>query len=84
MKGDRFIVKRLLESGADPNAFGPAGHPALHVASINGKLGMMRLLLAWGARLDLRDKEHDGTPLGWAAYPRQKKAAALLKAAGGV
>jgi ankyrin repeat protein len=79
-KGHRLIVKRLLEAGADPNAFGPQGHPPLHMASINGKLGIMRLLLARGARLDVRDKEHNGTPLGWAAYRNQKKAVALLKA----
>ncbi len=83
LKGDRLIVKRLLQAGADPNAFGPHGHPALHVASINGKVGMMQLLLTWGAWLDLRDKEHDSTPLGWATYRKQTKAAALLKAAGG-
>jgi ankyrin repeat protein len=82
-KGDRAIVERLLDAGADPNAFGPYGHAALHAATIHGKLPMIRLLLSRGARLDLKDKEHDGTALDWAVYHKHDRAAAFIKARGG-
>jgi ankyrin repeat protein len=80
-KGDAAIVRRLLAAGADPNAFGPYGSAALHAACMQGKLPMIRLLLSRGARLDLRDREHHGTPLGWAQYFRHPAAARLLRIA---
>jgi ankyrin repeat protein len=82
-KGDRTIVKRLIDAGADPNALGADGHGALHIAAVYGKLPMIRLLLARGARLDLKDKEHDGTPYDWAVYHGHARAAAFLKEAAG-
>jgi ankyrin repeat protein len=81
---DRVIVKRLLEAGADPNVFGPYGHAALHAAAVYGNLAMIRLLLSAGARLDLRDKDHDSTPLGWAEYHKHERAVQFLKARGAV
>lgn len=73
-------MKRLLEAGADPNAFCSHGHAALHVAARAGNLAMIRLLLSCGARLDLEDKQHHSPPLGWAGYFGQKRALALLQA----
>jgi ankyrin repeat protein len=78
-KGDLTIVRGLLDAGADPNAFGPHGYAALHAACISGRLPMIRLLLSRGARLDLRDREHHGTPLAWAEYHRHAPAARLLR-----
>jgi ankyrin repeat protein len=83
-KGDRTIVKRLLEAGADPNAFGPHGYGALYAAAVYGNLAMIQLLLSSGARLDLKDREHHSTPVGWAAYHHHRRAVAHLKARGGV
>jgi len=37
-------------------------------------------LLSRGARLDLRDREYRGTPVGWAEYHKHEKAAAWLRA----
>jgi ankyrin repeat protein len=79
--GDIALVRRLLAAGGDPNAYGPHGYTALHAACIAGKLPMIRLLLSHGARQDLRDREHDATPLGWATFFRQSKAARLLRTA---
>jgi len=42
---------------------------------------MIRLLLARGARVDLRDDVHHATPLGWAEYFHHLQAAAYLDAA---
>jgi ankyrin repeat protein len=78
-KGDRVLVQRLLRAGADPNILGPYGHAALHAAAVYGNLAMIRLLLSHGARLDLKDAEHDGMPLNWAVYHRHERAAALLR-----
>jgi ankyrin repeat protein len=83
-RGDRTIVKQLLEAGADPNAFGPHGYASLHGAAIRGNLSMIRMLLSTGAKLDLKDKEHHSTPVGWAAYHRHPRVVAFLKARGGV
>lgn len=76
--GDRGIVARLLEAGADPNALGPGGHAGLHAAAATGDLAIIRLLLTAGARLDLEDAEHRATPLRWAEYHGHEAAAALL------
>jgi ankyrin repeat protein len=77
--GDLDIVRTLLDAGADPNAFGPHGHAALHVAGVYGRIPMMKLLLSRGASLDLRDREYRGTPVGWAEYHRHDRAAAFLR-----
>lgn len=82
-RGDVTIVRRLLAAGADPNAFGPHGYTALHAACIPGKLSVVQLLLSRGARLDLRDREHDGTPLGWAKHFHHARVAQLLHSRGG-
>jgi ankyrin repeat protein len=82
-KGDRATVKQLIDAGADPNAFGLHGHAALHIAAVYGKIQMIRLLLAHGARLDLKDREHDATPYDWAVYHKHERAAAYLKQAAG-
>jgi ankyrin repeat protein len=78
-KGDRTLVRRLLRAGADPNTMGPHGHAALHAAAVYGNTAMIRLLLSHGARLDLKDAEHHGTPLDWALYHRHERAAGLLR-----
>lgn len=81
-KGDVTLVRRLLDAGADPNSFGPYGYAALHAACIFGNLPIIRLLLQRGARLDLRDREHNGTPLGWAAHHGHAKIVRFFRAKG--
>jgi ankyrin repeat protein len=44
------------------------GATALHYAAIEGQLEAVRLLLAQHADLNIIDKEHSSTPLGWAAW----------------
>jgi ankyrin repeat protein len=81
-KGDLVIVRRLLDAGADPNAFGPYGYAAIHAACIFGNLSIIRLLLARGARMDLRDREHHATPLGWAQYHHLKRVVRFFRSRG--
>jgi len=50
---------------------GPAGHDAV-----------VRVLVGRGARLDIRDIWHNGTPLGWAEYAKQHVVAAYLRSRG--
>jgi ankyrin repeat protein len=50
-------VKLLLEAGANPNALGPDGQSALHMAARDGKLEIVRALVEGGASLDLKNGE---------------------------
>lgn len=75
-------ARHCLDAGADVNAFLPVHKHStpLHQAAINDDLPMMELLLARGARADIRDTLWNGTPLGWAIHNHKAKAEALLRA----
>jgi hypothetical protein len=72
--GKANMIERLLEMGIDPNGFPDAkssfhSHATpLHQAVSSGSLNAVKLLVEAGARLDVRDKIYNGTPLGWAAH----------------
>jgi ankyrin repeat protein len=65
--GHHELVEWLLSKGANVNA-GSAGNggTALHSAAWEGDLRMAKILVAAGADLNARDKEHNGTPAGFA------------------
>jgi hypothetical protein len=71
-QGHAQIVGLLLDAGEDPNRYNPASnHPhttPLHQAVLGGHEAVVRLLVARGARLDIRDTIWHGTPLGWALH----------------
>ncbi len=71
-QGHPDIVGLLLDTGLDPNRFNPeSNHPhctAVHQAVLGGHEAVVRLLVARGARLDIRDTIWHGTPLGWAIH----------------
>jgi ankyrin repeat protein len=87
--GHRALVAWLLDRGAAVDArSGGADETCLHSAAWNGDLAMVELLLARGADPLLRDREHDGTPAGWAEVsvdvtnnPACAEVAARLRAA---
>lgn len=74
-----------LEAGAGANAFMPVHKHStpLHQAALDGDLVMMKLLVAHGARHDIRDTLWNGTPLGWAMHNGRREAEAYLRGAFG-
>ena len=66
------IVRALLDAGEDPNRRQPDGMHShatpLHHAALAGHEALVRLLVERGARLDITDTIHEGTPLGWAEH----------------
>ena len=78
------IVRLLLDAGEDPNRYNLAGGHAhstpLHQAVWAGHDLVVRLLVERGARLDIEDTIHHGTPLGWAMYGGRTDIAEYLRA----
>ena len=84
--GQAEAVSILLDAGEDPNRFNPPGThshtPPIHQAIAAGHLAVVKLLVERGARLDIKDTIHQGTPLGWAKYCDQPAIAAYLQSVG--
>jgi ankyrin repeat protein len=78
------VVRLLLDAGESPDRYNPKGNHAhstpLHQAVWAGHAGVVRLLAERGARLDLRDAVHDGTPLDWAHFGGRREIAEFLRA----
>ena len=80
------IVQLLLDGGESPDRYNPllchAHSTPLHQAALAGHLDVVRVLVERGARLDIRDIFHHGTPLGWALHTSRADVAAYLRAHG--
>ncbi|MEZ0345545.1 MAG: ankyrin repeat domain-containing protein [Infirmifilum sp.] len=77
-RGDLREVKRLLDSGADPNTRDwLSGETPLHKAAANGQFDIAKLLLDHGADPNAPDK-YGRTPLYHAAANGQFRVARLL------
>lgn len=85
--GHAPVVRQLLDAGADPNAYNPAGFHShatpLHSAAWTDEPEVIRLLVERGARLDVRDTLYQGTPLDWAVHGERAAAAAYLRSLAG-
>jgi ankyrin repeat protein len=83
LHGHTDVVKQLLDAGGDPNRYNPNGfHPhstPLHQAVWSNHADTVRLLVERGARLDIRDKVYDGTPLDWAIFGKRAEIADYLR-----
>jgi ankyrin repeat protein len=84
--GRAEVVSMLLDAGEDPNRFNPPGTHShslpIHQAIAAGHLNVVRLLIERGARLDVKDTIHQGTPLSWAEYCQKPEIAAFLREKG--
>jgi ankyrin repeat protein len=80
------VVRLLLDAGEDPNRYNPDGFHShstpLHQAVCANHLGVVKLLVERGARLDTRDTIYQGTPLGWAVYCKKPEISEYLRARG--
>lgn len=67
-RNDVRALEVMLTAGFDPNRpDGSIGKTALHSAAMEGWLDAVRVLLAHGASVHVRDREFNGPPLIWAA-----------------
>jgi len=82
--GRTDILQMLLDAGEDPNRFNPIGMHShstpLHQAAYGGHEAAVRLLLQYGAAVEVRDILYQTTPLEWARHAGQKAIAELLLA----
>jgi len=65
------VVRLMLQCGFAMTATSQHKATPLHWAGFHGNLEMTRLLLTHGPPLDVRDPDHNGTPVGWAIYGSQ-------------
>ena len=81
-KNNANRVAWLLERGADPDVGNFSGRTALHLAARDGRAEHVRLLLAAGASVNVRDERGD-TPLQYAHNAGHKIVERMLRNAGG-
>lgn len=62
-----YVVHLLLQYGADPLITDVMGYNILHLATFDGNVFLLVLLLHQNISIDVRDTQ-DHTPLMWAAY----------------
>ena len=61
-------VRLMLAAGWPVDTRGELGATALHWAAFNGNAEMAREILRFHPVLELKSREYEGTPLGWALY----------------
>lgn len=76
------VITSLIQRGADVNARDKGNWTALHLATRNGHVEAVRVLLDAGAELTVQDSKHGWTPLHLAVITGQVEAAKLLVGAG--
>jgi peptide-methionine (S)-S-oxide reductase len=77
VNNQKQAARLALDAGADVNA--RSHSTALHEAVLHDDVELLKLLIERGARTNVRDTIHDGTPLRWAQYLELPNAAAYLE-----
>lgn len=81
--GRTDIVRCLLDAGVDPNGYNPPGAHShstpLHQAALAGHLGVVKLFVEHGAKLDIKDVIWQGTPVDWAQHEGRAEVEAYLR-----
>ena len=72
-RGDAATVAKLLDEGVDVNAKFRYDVTALFYACDHGHLEVVKVLLARGATVNLKDTFYGATPLTWGSGPAQKR-----------
>jgi hypothetical protein len=67
-ESNNAAVKLMLECGWMVNARGQHEGTALHWAAWHGNVDLVNIILPHKPGLELRDKDFNATPLGWAAH----------------
>jgi ankyrin repeat protein len=84
--GRTEVVRLLLDAGVDPSRYNPDGFHShatpLHQAVWSTQPDVVCLLVERGARLDMKDKIYEGTPLDWALYGERTAVADYLREKG--
>ena len=82
LHGQVAILERLVAAGENVNRLNPVGFHGhatpLHLAVWKGQEAAVRWLVEHGARIDIPDAIHGGTPLGWARHEGQSAIARYL------
>lgn len=72
-RNETKALEAMLACGFDPNRPDESiGKTALHVAAMEGWPDVVRVLLAHGASVSVRDREFEAQPLVWAAEGAQR------------
>jgi uncharacterized protein len=79
---DATMVEKLIRSEADPNAKLVNGETVLMNCARTGNAESVKALTAAGARVNVKEPEHDQTALMWAAAERHPEAVKMLLEAG--
>ena len=66
--GHPNVIKFLLDRGIKADGDFPHGETGLHWAAFAGEVEIVDLLLKANAPVNLKDRSHGGTPLGWTLY----------------
>lgn len=81
-RSDIEQIKKHIRAGTDLNELNPDGERAIHVASMNGRIDILRLLIS-SHRLDLDALDsQERTALYYALLSGKEKAAELLRKSG--
>lgn len=67
-RGDLAIVRLMVSLGWPLTQEGEWGGTPLHWAAWNGQVEMVRLLLAAGAPVNVRDARYGSSPIAWCAH----------------